>query len=289
MKSQTKIGLDKKGIFSFLIITFVITFGIEIGLILNGVSPIVYGLGQYVIAAVMWVPALATFITIKFITKEGFKITNIRFGNWKPYLYSGLLIPLCFLIIYFFTYIFGLGNPDWEMTSFKRLLGNDAAAIPDMPSPVITWGSLYIATLVMAPLINTVFGFGEELGWRGYLLPKLLPLGKYRAYIILGIIWGLWHLPLVLVGFMYPGYPLTGAIMFTLLTIIFGIYINELTLKYQSSILAGWIHGIFNSQRLGVWTLLFPGVNPLFGGFSGVIGLVVWLVLGLVVCKRKGI
>lgn len=280
-------ALDKKGIISFLLITFVITYGIEFGLIAYGVSPIVYGLGQYVIAAVMWVPALATFITIKFITKEGFAITNIRFGNWRPYMYVALIIPLCFLIIYLLTYFLGIGVPDWQLTSLRKLFEQGGTQIPQMPSPLITWGGLYLSTLFIAPIINTIFGFGEELGWRGYLLPKLMPLGKTKAYVLLGIIWGLWHLPMVLVGFMYPGYPVLGSIMFTLLTIIFGIYINELTLKYKSSILAGFIHGVFNSQRLGIWTLLFPGLSPLFGGFSGIIGLVVWLILGLFVCKRK--
>lgn len=284
---ETKSQLDKKGIFSFLIITFVITYGIHFSLIINGVSPIVYGLGQYVVAAVMWVLALATFITIKFITKESFAITNIRFGNWKPFLYSGLIIPLCFLIIYALTYLLGFGEPDWGMNSLRKIFENGGTKIPEMPSPAATWGGLYFSTLIFAPILNTIFGFGEELGWRGYLLPKLMPLGKTKAYIILGFIWGAWHFPMVWVGFMYPGYPILGTVMFTLLTIIFGIYLNELTLKYKSSILASWLHGVFNSQRLGIWTLLFPGVNPLFGGFSGIIGLIIWLLLGIYFVKRK--
>jgi len=205
-------ALDKKGIISFLLITFAITYGIEFSLIANGVSPIVFGLGQYVIAAVMWVPALATFITIKFITKEGFAITKIRFGNWRPYLYAGLVVPLCFLVIYLLTFFLGFGEPDWNLSSLRRIFEKEGTQIPQMPSPLITWGGLYMSTLFLAPIINTVFGFGEELGWRGYLLPKLMPLGKTKAYLILGIIWGLWHLPMVLVGFMYPGYPLLGSI-----------------------------------------------------------------------------
>jgi membrane protease YdiL (CAAX protease family) len=34
-----------------------------------------------------------------------------------------------------------------------------------------------------------LFGFGEEFGWRGYLLPKLMPLGRWKAYVLVGIIW----------------------------------------------------------------------------------------------------
>jgi hypothetical protein len=43
---------------------------------------------------------------------------------------------------------------------------------------------------------------------------------------------------------------------------------------------------VFNSQKLGIWTLLFPGVNPLIGGYAGVVGIVVWLFLGVWEMKR---
>ena len=148
------------------------------------------------------------------------------------------------------------------------------------PLPALVWPGLFAVTLFVAPFVNGLVAFGEELGWRGYLLPKLLPLGRLRAHLLLGVIWSLWHLPLVLVGFMYPGHPLAGVLAFTVLTTGFGTYLDELTLRHRSSILAGWAHGVFNSQRLGVWALLFPDVHPLLGGFAGILGLCTWLLLG---------
>ena len=139
---------------------------------------------------------------------------------------------------------------------------------------------LFVASLLVAPFFNSLIALGEEIGWRGYLLPRLMPLGKVRAYLLLGIIWGLWHMPLVLIGFTYPGQPILGTLAFVAMTTALGIYINELTLQNNSCILAAWAHGIFNCQKLGVWSLLFPRVNPLLGGFSGVIGIAVWLGLG---------
>jgi hypothetical protein len=47
------------------------------------------------------------------------------------------------------------------------------------------------------------------------------------------------------------------------------------------------VHGVFNSQKLGVWAVLFPTVNPLIGGFAGVVGIVVWLLLGLWEMRRS--
>ncbi len=106
--------LDLKGVLSFLSITFVMTYAIEGLLILNGFRitqmPAFYG--QLIIAGVMWVPALAAVLTIKFVTHEGFAILNFRIGSWKPYLTSGLVVPMCFIFIYGLTWMLGLGQPD---------------------------------------------------------------------------------------------------------------------------------------------------------------------------------
>ena len=281
--------LDRKGILSFLAITFAVTYAIEGALIACGFRitrlPALYG--QLIIMAVMWVPALATVLTVRFVTREGFGIANLRLGPWKPYLASGLLVPLCFVLIYGLTWLLGLGQPDWKLTQFLAMIRTAPGAhLARVPSPGLVLPALFGATLVFSPLLNGLFGFGEELGWRGYLLPKLMVLGKPRAYLLVGGVWGLWHLPLVWIGFTYPGQPVLGSLAFLALTISLGVYLNELTLRHRSSILAGWVHGVFNSQKLGVWALLFPVRNPLLSGFAGLVGILVWLSLGLWEMRR---
>ncbi len=276
--------LDRKGIASFLLITFAITYAIDLSLIAAGfrITQIPAMYGQLAVAAVMWVPALATFLTVKFITREGFAGTNLRIGPWKPYLKSALIIPLCFAGIYFLTWLLNLGDPDWKMERFYGMIASAAGpGTPSIPSLGLVLPALFFLTVIIAPIFNALLGFGEELGWRGYLLPKLMPLGKVRAYLLLGVVWSLWHLPLILIGFTYPDHPLLGIVAFTAMLFSFGIYLNELTLRHHSCLLAGWIHGVFNSQKLGIWVLLFPDVNPLIGGYAGVCGIVVWLALGL--------
>lgn len=275
--------IDRKGIISFLIITFGVTYTIEGALILTGfrltgISPLY---GQLIIAGVMWVPAIATVITIKLITHEGFAITNFRIGALKPYLTSALVVPACFITTYTLTWLLGLGEPDWQLADFRTLLASTGTETSTMPSSALILPAVFLSSLFLGPTINGIFGFGEEFGWRGYLLPKLMPLGKLKAYIIVGVIWGLWHAPLIVVGFNYPGYPLLGIVGMVVMTTAIGIYINELTLQNRSSILAGWIHGAFNGQAYGIWRILFPNVNPLIGGFTGVIGVIVWLFLGI--------
>jgi len=229
----------------------------------------------------MWVPAMAALITMKFITREGFGIANIRFGSWKPYLATALLVPAAFFLIYGLTWLLNLGQPDWQLEDLMGLMASTGADMSQAPDPSLLLAGMLPLTLFFSPFINSLFGFGEELGWRGYLLPKLMPLGKPRAYLLLGVIWGLWHLPLLLVGFLVPDKPLWAVIAMIGLTTTLGVYINELTLHYRSSILAGWVHGVFNSQSYGIWRILFPSVNPYLGGMVGLLGWIAWLVLGL--------
>jgi len=280
--------VDRKGIVSFLVITFGITYAIEGVLILAGfrITEIPPLYGQFIIAGVMWVPALATVLTIKSITREGFDITGFRIGALRPYLTSALVVPACFIAAYALTWLFGLGRPDWQMADFRSLLASTGVDTSTMPSPGLVLPAVFLASLFIGPTINGIFGFGEEFGWRGYLLPKLMPLGKFKAYVIVGVIWGLWHAPLIVVGFNYPGYPILGIMGMVGMTTALGIYMNELTLRNRSSILAGWIHGAFNGQAYGIWRILFPNVNPLLGGLTGLVGIAVWLVVGLLEVHR---
>jgi hypothetical protein len=287
LKKETKI--DRKGIIAYLIITFGLTYIVDAILIFNGIRfmgtwsvSMLYG--QLAVAVTMWMPAAATVITVKFITREGFGITNLRIGALKPYLISALIIPSCFIIIYGLTWLLGFARPDWHMKELGSMINQKNAV---MPTTTLVIPVLFLVTFLFGPLYNGLWAFGEELGWRGYLLPKLMPLGKFKAYLLLGVIWGLWHAPVVFIGFNYPGHPVIGIFFMISLTIFFGIYINELSLCYQSTFLAAWIHGAFNGQSLGIWRQIFPNANPLLAGFTGIIGLAVWLVLGLWQIRRK--
>ncbi len=273
-----------KGITAFLLITFGITYLAEGILILSGfrVTAVPAIIGQYVILGAMWIPAVVALLTIRFITHEKVSSIGLRFGpSWKPYLATAVLIPLVFILTYLLTWLLGIGRPDWQLVSFFATFASAGADMSTAPSPALLLSALFGASLVVAPFFNSIFGLGEELGWRGYLLPRLMPLGKWKAYLLLGVIWGLWHAPLVVVGFNYPGSPILGILFMILLTTSIGFYINELTLHYRSAILAGWIHGVFNSQSYGIWrSLLFANTNPFLGGITGLVGIAVLSLIG---------
>ncbi len=148
-------NIDRKGVTAFLLITFVITYLIEGALILYGVSPLAKGLGQYIVAVVMWVPALATVLTIRFITHEGFECTNIRFGGWRPYATVGLVIPICFVAIYGLTWLLGFGQPDWELQYFKSLFAAAGVEVPPTSPPMGVWPAFFLVSVFIAPVLNS--------------------------------------------------------------------------------------------------------------------------------------
>lgn len=282
--------IDRKGILAFLAITFGLTYLIEVPPLLSGLKLVglTSSAATYIFLPIMFMPAVGALLTTKFITHEGFGGLGLRFGNpgrtqsWRTYVSVGLLIPALFIVVYGLTWALGFGQPDWGLEYFKGLFATAGAAAPAMPDTRLVLLAIFISSLTVGSLFNWLFCLGEEIGWRGYLLPKLMPLGKPRAYLLLGVIWSVWHWPLVWMGFTYgqPGSWL-ALVAFTALTTGVGIYLNELRLRHDSSVLAGWAHGVFNTQKVGVWFLLFPQVSPYLGGYAGLLGLLAWFGLGL--------
>lgn len=280
----TNIEPDRKGLTWFLILAFLPTIAISLVIRSMQISlegePVIYY--NIFLLAVMFFPGIAAFIVRKFITEEGFKDSGLRFGSWKPYLQAAIFIPLLFVIIYGITGLFYL--PDFTLRTFM-----DQAGIDETPfEPRLFTLVLFISTLVITPVINSIPAFGEEFGWRGYLLPKLLFLGREKALVVSGVIWGLWHLPFVLlIGF--GGYQdrLAGGIMFVTVITLLGIYIGALTLKHRSVLLASFMHGVFNAQGYGIWAIVYPDYNRLIGGVGGLIGIMVLLPVALYYLKKE--
>ncbi len=114
--------------------------------------------------------------------------------------------------------------------------------------------------VIIYPLISIVSGvvlsfaaFGEEFGWRGYMMPKLIELvGMPKALIVGGIIWGLWHAPLTCVGHNfgmdYPGFPYVGIIVMCLFCTVLGTILMYVTVKTNSVWPAAFMHAVNNSS-----------------------------------------
>ncbi len=276
-----------RGIGWYLLITMGLTWAIEGVMIAQGVrfdgAPPIYA--QLVVAGVMWVPALTAFIVRRWITREGFADAGLRFGSWRPYALILVAAPLLFGLIYGLTGLLGLGTPDWEMRAYVEMAlaaGGDPSAIPANPTLL-----LLLVTTFITPWVNSIFAFGEEFGWTGYLMPRLLPLGRWKATLIYGMIWGLWHAPLILVGFNYPGHPYLGVLLMCGMAIALGMAQVALWLRTGSVILTAFLHGAFNSQAYGIWRVVYGDADPVLGGMGGLVGIAVMALIGAWLLARS--
>jgi membrane protease YdiL (CAAX protease family) len=93
-----------------------------------------------------------------------------------------------------------------------------------------------VLSLFVQSLMGSVVTIGEEFGWRGYVQEKMMRnFGLNRGLIILGLIWGYWHLPIGLMGWNFPNHAILGALVLTpLSTVFFGIFLGWLYLRSRS-------------------------------------------------------
>ncbi len=136
--------------------------------------------------------------------------------------------------------------------------------------------------LIIGPTLNAVAAFGEELGWRGFLQRELAPIGFWGSSALIGFIWGVWHLPLILMGHNYPEHPVPGVFLWTVNCVFLGIVISYVRVRARSVIAAAVMHGTYNAMA-GLAIILIIGGNDLISGVQGISGVIVAGVLaGLV-------
>jgi len=141
---------------------------------------------------------------------------------------------------------------------------------------------LAISTFFIVPVFNMIPSLGEEIGWRGFLLPNLEPLGRIKAMVISGMIWALWHTPMILIlGFLYGNQMWPGVLLHFTMVSGLGIWMAYIWLKTRSTILAAFMHATFNANTYGIWSVLFVSSNKLIIGAAGLIGASLGLILGL--------
>ena len=190
----------------------------------------------------MLAPAVAHVITCK-ITGEGFRLSgkdsmmlgiDLKGKKWLFFLVA-VILPVIYATLG--DVIIWLSCPE-------------AFGITDVrPFVAITYPLL----AVVSGVVLSFAALGEELGWRGYMMPKLIELiGMPKAIITGGIIWGLWHAPLTCVGHNYgmdyPGFPYVGIILMCLMCMALGTVLTYVTIKTGSIWPAAFMHAVNNSM-----------------------------------------
>ena len=135
------------------------------------------------------------------------------------------------------------------------------------------------------------FAFAEEFGWRGFLLPRLLPLGTRPALLWSGVLWFCWEAPLVYFGLLDStliqiNLPLTLLCHF-LGTCAVAVGFGYLRLRFGSVYLPTFAHGLLNTLG-GLTFLFFTEVSPLWSDFGGPVGTALTLVVAGLVWRQVG-
>lgn len=214
------------GIFSGLVLLLAVLFAL-----LN--SPVF-------LALYMFIPAFATLIMLFVVTGEGYTKSGLaQLGLHRlglRYWPLAILLPIPVLLAGY-----------WLVWTI------DPASYQSFPGG-IKWFNTALYFLAMVLYQTLTVSLGEELGWRGYLLPKLLPYGKLKAYIYLGLLWAVWHYPLIFLSGVYnaEGNKLVTTALFTLTVIALSLITGELRARTGSL----WPASLFHSAHNTIWQLL---------------------------------
>jgi len=279
--------MERKSLGWFLGITFLISWPLFlVPLLFKEMEPVNKQLmTQGLWAIAMWGPGIAAIIATVFVAKQPFKSLRLNtLGPKRFYLWAWLL-PIGLAILGgLLTLLFGLAKLDLNFTMLRESM-KSAAGGNAVPAEMIVAIQVLLA-FTLAPFINVLFALGEELGWRGFLLPHLLPLGQWKAILIGGVIWGIWHAPAIVQGLNYPGYPILGIFMMIIFCVLLGTILSWLYLNTKSPWVAALAHGSINASAGLPILFLKPGFNMAFGGtiatpvaWIGMALFIAWLVM----------
>lgn len=145
--------------------------------------------------------------------------------------------------------------------------------------PIVILVMVLLASVVGAVSFNLPFMLGEELGWRGYLWRHISHWTGLQRVLFTGVVWGLWHAPLIAVGHNYPGHPIAGIGMMVLLCLSMSVLFDWTRTRSESVWSSAVLHGIINGSA-GASLLFAKGGHPLAGSIAGLAGVLALLLLG---------
>jgi membrane protease YdiL (CAAX protease family) len=241
----------------------------------------------------MGAPAAANILT-RLVTREGWQDLYLRPKFKQGWVYW----LICWIAPALFTFlgmaVFFAIFPQYfdpSLTTLQTMMEESAAssgqALPAM-DPWVIIISQTVTALLIAPIINALPILGEEFGWRAYLQPKLMPLGGRQAMLWMGLVWGLWHAPIIAMGhnygLNYPGAPWLGILAMIWVMFLLGTFLGWAVLRAGSVWPAVIGHGAFNGIA-GIFVFLTRGEPNLILGPSlvGIIGSLGMAIVALVI------
>ena len=268
--------ISRKPLISFLLIAFGISWLLFVIPWFFKSSPSFAAIMQACFAAAMWGPGLAAILTTTLVEKQPFSSLRLNtLGTRHFYLWAWLLPMVLTLLTLGVTILLRTGEFDPNLSMMRNILDSAPAGTP-LPSPGQAVAVQLLFAVTLAPFINVIFALGEELGWRGFLLPHLLPLGQWPAILISGAIWGFWHAPTTLLfGYNFPQHPTLGVLAMIAGCTLLGTILSWLYLNTRSPWTSALAHGAVNAAPGLAIFFLKPGFDTALGGT--LLGLAGWI------------
>lgn len=225
---------------------------------------------QMILSASMFCPLAAVLLVQKLFLHQPTGIGwKMHFAGKVKYIVAAWLAPVLFTILgavlYFIifssrldttgSYLLASLGGEWTLETLQSELGM-----------TLVWYliMLVIQSVSYATIINTIFAVGEEAGWRGYMMPRLKEkLGLIKGRILGGIIWGVWHWPLILLigyeyGTDYLGAPVLGPLVWCVFCVAMNTLLDWLYEKTECVWIPAIAHGAVNAVAAMPTLLTYP-------------------------------
>ncbi len=234
----------RKGLLVFFAIVALGT-GVFQGLILRSGKPL--GENPWLVYALMWTPGIAS-IVARLVFREGFRDVSFRVGGasgWKVIGLGWVLPPAIGCIAYGLAWATGLARFEIPALAGVGLSGF---------APPVRFAILFALSMTLVSFLSFFSAVGEEIGWRGYLLTRLVEAEVPRPVLLSGLVWAVWHLPLVVSG-QYAVGPsrVLSAVVFVLTVVGIGYVAGWMRLATGSLWPAVVFHAVWNAVIQGTF------------------------------------
>lgn len=271
--------MKHKSLFAYLIVLALLSAVFVAGMLLAG------QFGAFLAQGYMLLPAVAALLTRAFFDPQRFSDANLSRGRWTDYLKFWLLsLGISALVFVVYT-ILGAGRWDFSGQAFLARLseqfaatGQDlASATPAGMTPQMMLWLFFVGGLTTFNILpGLITGFGEEFGWRGLMFPRLYAIRPWLAFLVGGLIWYAWHLPLMLVA-PEQNDPQTRIILIPLLalgSVCTHTYLAYVYLKSRSVFVTALAHIAMNNAQASL-SYLFVVDNMLLANLGLVLVMVI--------------
>lgn len=166
--------------------------------------------------------------------------------------------------------------------NLEKLIGTsvDTSAMNMPPTPLAMLPLGIFGALMAGLTINAIFAMAEEIMWRGYLAQAFAGRPFCKKYATIGVLWGLWHIPLIALGYNYgTANALPGSVLFIGFCVVMSLVLGFVVERTRSVWLAAVLHGTFNGFSQVMLLLVVGGSSLLASSAVGVVSLVAWLVV----------